>query len=244
MGACVLAVDDVVLLPQGALLVPEAGALVVADLHVGYEDAARAAGAGLPRGPSPAEAIEAAFRMVSDSSVTDRGQERIRKIIVNGDAKHAHAPLLAQARALRALHARLSALAPVVYVRGNHDAGLERILPDADVCEEARAGRYRIVHGHAGSARGARILGHEHPAVVLRDAVGARMKLRAFLRAGNAWVLPALSPWASGVDVLASGFSGPSLRARDPRDARAYVLADGDVLDFGPLAAAARAGVV
>lgn len=244
MPARVLAVDDVVLFPQGALLVPEAGALVVADLHVGYEDAARAAGAGLPRGPSPAEAIEAAFRSVSDQSMTNSKQERITQIIVNGDAKHANAPVLAQARALRALHARLAALAPVVYVRGNHDPGLERILPDADVRDEARAGRYRIVHGHAGKARGARILGHEHPAVILRDLVGARMKARAFLRVGGAWVLPALSPWASGVDVLTSGFSGPSLRGVNPQDAHAFVLADGEVLDFGPLAAAARAGVV
>lgn len=237
-----LAVDGVVLLPQGALWLPAEGTLVVADLHVGYEEAARARGDALPPGPARGELVARAVQAVSGLSVTSPRSTRVQRIVVNGDVKHARAPLLAQGTAVRALDAQLRELAEVVYVRGNHDAGLEAILPHAAVVDRLQVGPWLVAHGHEPIGAGPAIVGHEHPTIVLRDPVGARVKARAFLRLADTWVLPALSPWASGVPVLARGFAGPRLAARDPRDADAYVLGEAEVLPFGRLRALARAG--
>lgn len=240
-----LAVGDVVLLAPGALLVPGEATLIVADLHLGFE-ATGLPGTVLPRVELVAERVEEALDRADHHmpalTETSSTSSRVRRIVVNGDVKHGAAPLLAQTEAVRAFDARLAARAPIVYVRGNHDTRLELALPHAHIVPHLRVGRYTIAHGHE-RVDGPAIVGHEHPIVRLRDEVGNRLRYPAILRLGDRWILPALSPWAAGVDPLRDGLHGPSFADGDPADAEAWAVAEGEVLPLGRLRALRRAGL-
>jgi len=168
-----------VLDPRGAAFFPDSGVLAVADLHVGYEAAERARGIALPR-------LELDVLTPLLDALLD--EHRPDVVVVNGDFKHAfkrHVP--EEARAVHAVWRRLSERARVVVIEGNHDARIRDILPDAEVATSHRAGGRVFTHGHLAKhvpvePGDGLVLGHEHPALTLRDAVGASTRVRAFLR--------------------------------------------------------------
>jgi len=51
------------------------------------------------------------------------------------------------------------------------------------------------------------IIGHFHPAHVLSDGAGLRLKLPAFVQSDDHWTLPAFSPWAGGARYTGAGGS-------------------------------------
>lgn len=231
--------NDVVLDPRGAAFYPSEGVLAVSDLHVGYEASLRERGTAVPR--HELDALLPVLDALLDAHRPD-------VVVVTGDVKHSfERRLLDEARGVREVWRRLTARARVVLVEGNHDRMLRALLPDADVVPSYRAGRRVFAHGHsragvAASARDDLVLGHEHPALALRDAVGATVRTRAFLhrarttRRGSVLVLPALAPWAAGYDVLRPGkFLGPLLARHDRGRYRALALAGDAVLDFGEI---------
>ena len=78
------------------------------------------------------------------------------------------------------------------------------------------------------------VLGHEHPAVKLRDRLGATISLPAFVVRPGLIVLPAFSPLALGVDVTERPKMSPLLADRDLSDARIYAIDDAlGLLEFG-----------
>jgi metallophosphoesterase superfamily enzyme len=142
---------------------------------------------------------------------------------------------------------RVPGVGPVEYVQGNHDAGLAEIVGPDRVHGSLEVGGFGIRHGHA--RRNCRetpqpaIFGHEHPTLSLRTAVGARMRFPAFLKVEESWILPALSPWASGVNIAAArAFHGPELASHDPADADAYVVGPDAILPFGRVRHLVRRG--
>lgn len=120
-------------------------------------------------------------------------------------------------------------------MRGNHDVGISWLRElGVEVVDELDVGKWKLVHGHK-LVEGERfILGHEHPAIRLRDEVGALVKVPAFLVSDELIVLPAFSPWAYGNDVLREVVS-PFLRAYDVSKARVLVPLGDEILDFGEL---------
>jgi hypothetical protein len=57
-------------------------------------------------------------------------------------------------------------------------------------------------HGHCTveNAKAIQIVGHHHPAGVVRDGAGLRLKLPALVQQARCWIMPAFSPWASGTE--------------------------------------------
>lgn len=229
---------EVVLDPAGAAFFPSLGALALSDLHLGFEATLRAGGAGLPT------LDRDAFHAALDAAL-DRHRPDV--VVVTGDVKHGFSRVTTdEAAEVRAFWERLRGrVERVVLLEGNHDPGLARILPAAEVAPWLRLGEWLFAHGHEkvprAASMGARgvVVGHEHPAITLTDEIGVRVRVPAFLhhrttRGRETLVLPAASPWAAGYDVLARGaFMGPLL-ARASRDRyRVHALAEGDVLDFG-----------
>jgi len=51
------------------------------------------------------------------------------------------------------------------------------------------------------------IIGHHHPAAIIRDGAGLRLKFPAFIQQERSWILPAFSPWAGGVEWPDDGAS-------------------------------------
>ncbi len=170
------------------------GWLAVADVHYGFSEAMRARG-GL-------------FPVWGDVTVEERLRDlcadyRPETLIVNGDLVHGRV----RRDEFAAFLARLERMAErVVLVAGNHDRS--PTARAAAFVDSYRTPGFFFHHGHLGLAAAdgeTEVTGHFHPATVLRDGAGLRLKLPTFVaESGDAgrsrWVLPAFSPWAGGAE--------------------------------------------
>lgn len=201
----VLTLDDGLrCVAPGGLFDPATRTLVIADVHAGYVRALQGRGYLLPSvDDRDLLARIAALRAALDPD----------RVVIAGDVVHGPAAL----RAPDVLDGLLAALAgcAAVILPGNHDRGLAAALAGRGVTVEARwtFGPHAVVHGDDLPAlrderaraveRGGRvILGHYHPALVLRDATGSRSKVMAFAWAPGLVCLPALTPFARGSDLV------------------------------------------
>jgi len=200
--------------------------LIIADLHLGYEVAMAKEGFYLPR----------VFREVVASLRSLLEREKVKRLIIAGDLKHSFVPEWRERKELRAFVEEVSPLVDeVVLVRGNHDVGVLWLRElGVEVVDELELGGWKVVHGHKPVEGDRFIIGHEHPAIRLRDEVGAVVKVPAFLIGERLIVLPAFSPWAYGNDVLREIVS-PYLRFMDTDELEVLVPAGSELLSFGRL---------
>jgi putative SbcD/Mre11-related phosphoesterase len=206
--------------------------LVIADLHLGYEVSMAREGFYLPR----------VFHEVTESLENILEREKPRRLVIDGDLKHSFIPEWRERKELEAFVEEISPLVQeIVLVRGNHDVGVLWLRElGVEIVDELELSGWKVVHGHK-LVEGERfIIGHEHPAIRLRDEVGALVKVQAFLMGEKLIVLPAFSPWAYGNDVLREIVS-PFLRAYDVSRSRVVVPIDDELPDFGELGALSRA---
>jgi len=159
--------------------------LAVADLHFGYELSQRAAGRLLP--------------MWGMASIEERLMELIadyepRQLIIVGDLVHDRT----SADAAAALLKRLRKRCVVVALSGNHDRGVARSI---DLLPRWETPGFVFQHGECmpEAGEGIQIIGHHHPAAIIRDGAGLRLKFPALVQQERCWILPAFSPWAGGV---------------------------------------------
>ena len=212
-----------------ALWLPKERALAISDLHLGYEGALQEAGVAIPR-RQKGVMLERLDRLL-----TTYEPERV---IVNGDFKHEFSRNLEEEwkdvkDVLNFLYKRT---VPVL-VRGNHDNYLMQILSTKglDLLRKYELGGFTFVHGHDDlGVQGPLVLGHEHPAVKLRDSVGATFSLPAFVVQDDLILLPAFSPLALGVNVTERPKLSPLLQGRNLSSARVFAIDDTiGLMDFG-----------
>ncbi|AMQ19145.1 metallophosphoesterase [Thermococcus peptonophilus] len=199
--------------------------IIIADVHLGYEIAMAKEGFYLPR----------VFHDVVKSLKNLLEREKPKRLIINGDFKHSFVPEWREKTELRAFLEEVSPLvSEVVLVRGNHDVGILWLKElGVEIVDELEIGKWKLVHGHKLVEGKNFIIGHEHPAIRLRDEVGAVIKVPIFLMGNHLITLPAFSPWAYGNDVLREIVS-PFLKYRR-EDFKVLVPVDKEVLDFGTL---------
>ena len=216
-------------------------ALVLSDLHLGFEEEAANQGMFIPR-----------IQLRRSLEVLRRGLEATNAdwVIFAGDVKHCFS------RLLRSEKEELSKLfdflarrgVRVTVVRGNHDNYLPIVAKkyNVEIVKELIAGDILIIHGHfipneeyKGKIKTV-IIGHEHPSLRLRDKIGYIVKLPAFLVApypklqAKLVVLPAIGQYQTGTSVTLdpSTYLSPILRKEIPLDKiKPYILAE----DFGVL---------
>jgi len=182
-----------------ALWIPEERTAAISDLHLGFEAALAEQGVSIPRFQRR-EILERLRRLL------DRYEPK--RLVIAGDFKHEFSRNLVDEwveikQVLRFLKERVT---PVL-VRGNHDNYLATILGDLrmELLDRADVAGHTIVHGHEEvSTLHPIVMGHEHPAVKLKDELGATVSVPAFLASDRLIVLPAFSPLALGVDVVIS----------------------------------------
>ena len=212
-----------------ALFLREERTLVISDLHLGFEGALAEQGVGIPR-------LQRRVILERLGAMLDRTQAE--KVVVAGDFKHEFSRNLVDEwvevkQVLRFVKDR----AEPVLVRGNHDNYLATILGDLGLPLRNRAdlGGYTIVHGHEEvSTLHPIVMGHEHPAVKVRDRIGASVSVPAFLVSRDLIVLPAFSPLALGVDVSSYPYLSPILNRTGIDDARVIGVDEKEgLLDFG-----------
>jgi hypothetical protein len=193
------------------LYVEDLDALVLSDLHLGFEEAAARgleyslrgrsgyAGVFLPRiqFKRAVEMLGKAFRL-----------HKPRRVIVNGDLKHAFDRLLKQekeevARLIDFI--RSNDIYEITVVRGNHDNFLRRILDEYGVLLvtsiEVSRSRLLITHGHLDvdpSSYETVLIGHEHPSVRCFAGKTPAFLLIPLSTGGRLVVQPATGPYHPG----------------------------------------------
>jgi putative SbcD/Mre11-related phosphoesterase len=210
-GKAMFVHDEWLLTPARiAVHLPTATA-VLADLHLGYNDARRRDGEAVP--PADLSLILAPLHQVLSTRV-------VRRVVIAGDLFEAgvNADLAAELASWLIAAGVESAVVP-----GNHDRGLANAPHGLSIHPEGyMVGRWRVVHGDGRLPDGPVIHGHEHPRVRWSSRVGGS----CFLVGEERIVLPAFSEDAAGVNVI---------NTRKWKKYRCCVIAGDQVLDFGEL---------
>jgi putative SbcD/Mre11-related phosphoesterase len=210
--------------------------LAVADLHLGYAWAHRAAGQLLPI----ATMEDSTERLLP---LLDRYPAR--EVILLGDIVHRAVDVPALHSELRRLVQGITPRARLRIIGGNHDRHLATTLEDAGLALEVAAsieiGPHLLLHGdqtdsalaesqlrHHQQLGGRILLGHEHPAITLSDGVASSCKCPCFLSGPGLLVLPAFSRWAAGSTVGRHPFLSPYPKLAPPN--RAIAIAAGKLL--------------
>jgi len=207
-----------------AVYLAQEATLAIADLHLGYAWAQRAAGNLVPLGTGDEWA--AALTGLLD----DYGP---KQVVVLGDFVHSAVKVQAiEAEVCRFIEA-VEMRAELVLVGGNHDRGLKKLLERCgkavEVRESLRCGNYLLVHGHeALEGQELVLMGHEHPAVTLEDPAGGVVRCPCFLVGERVTVLPAMSHWAAGCNVRSGRFL--SALAKGERFARVVAILGGKLV--------------
>jgi uncharacterized protein len=210
--------ETLVLLAERAVFWPRTATLVAADFHWGKSATFRAAGIPIPVGATSDDLSRL------DAALLRTGTDRL---IVLGDLFHARAgriatQTLAELRRWRGLHAGLE----VMLVRGNHDRHAGDPPDDLrinGVNAPAFVPPFILRHEPTASTEGYTLAGHVHPGLVLCGPALRRERLPCFLVGPRLTVLPAFG-----------GFTGMATVNPDPDD-RAFVVADGEVIEVDPL---------
>nr|MDO8098972.1 metallophosphoesterase [Candidatus Njordarchaeota archaeon] len=192
-----------------AIFIEPIDALVIADLHLGFERELANSGIFYPHFQ---------YQDIKESVRSIIGRVSPGQVIVNGDLKHKFAERTTQElnEVVDLLTYLTESTEKVIVIRGNHDnfvKGLFRRFPKAEFIQETYVdGDIMFMHGHEvplgiDSLKSHLIIvAHEHPAIALRDDVGAKVRLRALL-VGSTYsrkdliVLPAFSPISLGVEI-------------------------------------------
>jgi len=157
--------------------------LVVSDLHIGIEYRYRKEGIALP---SQSE------RLIQRLESLVR-KARAKRLIILGDVKHkVPGTSFQEEREIPAFFRRMLELVEVEVTPGNHDAGIEGLLP-GEVTMHPSMGfmleKVWLCHGHAWPDRAFLdaehvVIGHQHGGIEFRDKLGYRWTEPVWIRAG------------------------------------------------------------
>ncbi|WP_238523615.1 metallophosphoesterase [Acidilobus saccharovorans] len=184
-------------------------ALIISDVHLGYEDSMATQGVFLPR-----------LQLKKAESIIDEGvRAGAKRLLIDGDLKHVFEKLtkgerLEVTELIR--HALEADIKEIVLVRGNHDTFVAPLLKDfgVEVVDDYMdlGDGIIVTHGHklvdAVKSSSTVIIGHEHPSLEISLA-GAKVKLQALLKSplkggGELLVLPAISLYQTGTAITPS----------------------------------------
>ncbi|MEM3126865.1 MAG: metallophosphoesterase [Candidatus Woesearchaeota archaeon] len=201
--------------------------LVIADLHLGYEEMLSKQGVLLPRFElkDMLQELEKIFKKTGE----------VEKVVITGDLKHEFGIISSQEwREILQLFDFLSKNSKeIILIVGNHDVALGPIASkrNLEIKESFVVGNYLIVHGdfiEKSPDKKTIIIGHEHPAVILREE-NRTEKYKCFLvgkwKKHRLIVLPSFNPIAEGSDILSGNCLSPYLQ-QSLDNFSAYVIGD------------------
>jgi hypothetical protein len=191
-----------------AIYIKSIDAVVLADMHLGYEDLAAEGGVFIPKTQFKEEA-----RMMK--KILEK--TKAKKIIIDGDVKNEFSPKTFHE--FKEVEQMLKLLKEnferVILIKGNHDNYIYYATSKigAELYDELLISDYFFVHGHKSLALKqlkARIIviGHEHPVIGLYDEVGGKEVVKCFLVGKSRFgqkilVLPAFSTLSYGTEMNA-----------------------------------------
>ncbi len=217
---------------DGSVWFPEERILAFADLHLGYEADLRSKGVFVPGN----EFASLRQRLIRTVTCTEP-----RTIVIDGDFKHAFGRISdAEWRHAGQLLDILLQHAKVVLVAGNHDPLLGPLAEKngLQVVPLFVSDGIAFFHGDAlpKSVPDVEtvVIGHEHPAVTVRDGPRAE-RVKCYLvgtwKGKELIVLPSMFSLTEGTDVLTMPLNSPFLD--DISKFSVHVLSDGETLYMG-----------
>lgn len=233
-----------------ALFVRSRRALAIADIHLGYEETLRREGTLLPRGHFT-RLIARLEEIMGRLGVSTR--EPLEHLIINGDLTHPFDYLpVGEGSELRALLKLLEGIShKIVILEGNHDRSLSLNMLSEEYERVQIRDFYELAevlffHGDREpetlpSGVKTLAIGHEHPAVGLRDRVTGRVELfKCFLvgeyRGRRLIVQPSFNPLVEGSDLTRERCLSPLLSEEALGKFEVYPVSDrGAVYHFGRL---------
>lgn len=211
--------------------------LIIADVHIGYEEALNKQGIFVPRFQFGdfVKRIESIFLKLG---------KKIERVIINGDIKHEFGIVSEQEwrQTLRFIDQLLKHCNEVVLIKGNHDKIIGPIAGKRNlkVVEQLIIGKTIIIHGDKIPKKinniDRVIIAHEHPAISIKEGVRAEL-FKCFLK--GKWkgkeiiVQPSFNLITEGTDILKEKLLSPFLK-QDLSKFEAFIVAD-RVYDFGKL---------
>lgn len=210
-------------------------ALVMADIHMGFEEALNKQGILVPR-TQYVETINRLKKLL-------KGFE-IKKIIVNGDLKHEFGKISETEwrHTLRLLDFLFEHCKKIILLKGNHDTILGPIAEKRglEVKRNYVMGKTMILHGDK-IPKGEKfdsmkrlIIAHEHPAISIHKD-GRLEKFKCFLK--GKWkkkeliVMPSFNMVTEGTDVVKEKLLSPFLK-QSLDDFQVFIVSEG-VYGFG-----------
>jgi len=217
------------------IYLPDIKAIVISDLHLGYEESLGRQGVLVPR---------TQFKQIIKRLEWITSNVGVERVVLNGDVKHEFGRVSQQEwrEVLRLLEYFEKKKIKVIVIKGNHDTILGPIARKKQVKEfkEIRHKDILIAHGDYIPKKLAPIviIGHEHPALTLREKA-KQEKYKCFLK-GNykkskLIVQPSFNPLVEGTDVSKEEILSPLIT--DISKLEVYIVDDRthDVLSFGKL---------
>ncbi len=211
--------------------------LIIADLHLGYEQALNSEGIMIPR----FQYKKIIQRLKEILSRTDAS-----KIIVNGDLKHEFGKITKQE--WKELEDFIKFLKDefeeIILIKGNHDNFTCFIAEknDLEVYDYFSVENNFITHGdkipETTIKEDTIIIGHEHPSLGLKS--GERLeKIKCFLKgkwhSKNIIVMPSFNFVSEGSDVLHEKSISPFLKELSIDEFEVYGIENFEILYFGRL---------
>lgn len=186
--------------------------LVISDLHLGITRAFYFSGFSLP------SQLNKLIKSLNDL----KKRTKTKNLVIAGDIKHTIPTISWQE--LKELPELLKKIKfkDIILVKGNHDGNIERIVNDIDnvsVKKSFTVGDYFISHGHRKitTKKENILIGHNHPAIRLKDKMGAHYVLQCWIKGKitlnskkhNLIVMPAFNPLSGSSLVNNKEFIGP-----------------------------------
>ncbi len=214
--------------------------LVLADVHIGYEEVLNKQGVLVPR-----TQFEEIMKRVESIFKHMKGK-KIDRIIVNGDLKHEFGSISEQEwrNTLKFLDLLARHCNEIILIKGNHDSILGPIARKRNVktMDNIIIGDALITHGNMIPNKellkkaSTIIIGHEHPAISLKDGPKTetyKCFLKGKYKRRDLIVQPSFNTLIEGTDILRDGILSPFLRQNlDNFDV--FVVED-KVYNFGKL---------
>jgi len=203
--------------------------LIISDLHLGQEESMRDAGFLFPQNQ---------FKELFQNIKQIIKQTSPKTIVINGDLKHEFRKISREEwKQISELLLFLKSKAEVILIKGNHDKILEPLAKSTKVqlIEHFIYKDIYVCHGDKipkdTDFKKAKcvIIGHEHPAIALKDGVRVE-KYKCFLKGTyerkTLIVLPAFNPLTEGTDILKEKLLSPFLDSKKIRNFEVYIYED------------------
>ena len=214
-----------------ALYLPKEKVLIISDTHIGMDEALNKEGVLVPR--FGFKDLKTRLEKVLDNL-------EINKIIINGDLKHEFGIIsnTEWSQTLELLEILEKRCKDIILVRGNHDTILGPIAKKKNLKlrDFYKFGDVLIAHGDKIIEEDSKIIiiGHEHPAVGLKE--GSRVEsykcfLKGKYKSNVLIVMPSFNLVTEGSNILREDILSPYLD-QDLSKFEVFIVGD-EVYDFG-----------